>query len=97
MWSGKYNKAEDLKKIVSKQQDKDSKAAFGPQPDEPITYPEIVFVPSGNPPVVDLGAPPYSLELANRRRNQFLTQQHSISDKMELYTSSTKGKLPELK
>jgi ankyrin repeat protein len=54
-------------------------------------------VPSGNPPDIDLGAPPYNKELAERRRQQFLTMQHNIKEKMELYTSSTKGKIDELK
>ena len=52
---------------------------------------------SGNAPEVDLGAPPYDIEKAERRRNQFMTMKHTIKEKMELYTSSTKGKLQDLK
>ena len=48
----------------------DNKAAFGPTPEEePVPFPEIDFTPSGNTPEIDLGAPSYSLELAERRRN----------------------------
>jgi hypothetical protein len=54
-------------------------------------------VPSGHTQEVDLGAPPYDLNLAERRRNAYMTVKHSIKEKMELYTSSTKGKLEELK
>ena len=35
--------------------------------------------------------------MAERRRQSFLTFKHSIKEKMELYTCSTKGKLSELK
>lgn len=74
----------------------DNQAANGPaQPAD--DYPEIDFVPSGNTPDIDLGAPDYDKSLADRRRNQFLTMNHSIKEKMELYTSSTKGKLDEIK
>jgi len=44
-----------------------------------------------------LGAPDYNKELATERRNRYLTLNHSIKEKMELYTSSTKGKLEDLK
>lgn len=54
-------------------------------------------MPSGNPPEIDLGAPPYDKELAERRRTKFLTMKHNIKEKMELYTSSTKGKIDDLK
>jgi ankyrin repeat protein len=54
-------------------------------------------VPSGNTPLIDLGSPPYDTSLAERRRNQFMTMKHSIKEKMELYTSSTKGRIDELK
>ena len=70
-------------------------AAFGPQ--EEIQLPEINFTPSGNTPDIDLGAPPYDLNVAERRRQNFLTMKHTIKEKMELYTASTKGKLEELK
>ena len=71
-------------------------AANGPEPDTQV-YPEINFVPSGNTPDIDLGAPKYDKELAERRRTQFLTMKHTIKEKMELYTSSTKGLLDDLK
>jgi ankyrin repeat protein len=54
-------------------------------------------VPSGCTPDIDLGAPAYNKDLAERRRQQFMTMKHSIKEKMELYTSSTKGKLDDLK
>ena len=69
----------------------DNEAANGP-----LVIPEpadINFVPSGNAPEIDLGAPDYDKSLAERRRKQFLTMQHSIKEKMELYTCSTKGRL----
>ena len=69
----------------------DNQAANGP-----LVVPEpteINFVPSGNAPHIDLGAPDYDKDLAERRRKLFLTMQHSIKEKMELYTCSTKGKL----
>jgi len=72
----------------------DNSAATGPAE---YTYPEIQFQPSGNTPLIDLGAPPYDLPLAERRRNQFMTMKHSVKEKMELYTSSTRGKLEDLK
>ena len=69
----------------------DNQAANGPLVmAEP---PEIVFEPSGNAPEIDLGAPIYDKSLAERRRNEHLTMQHSIKEKMELYTCSTKGRL----
>ena len=46
---------------------------------------------------MDLQAPPYDVNLAERRRNKFMTMRHTIKEKMELYTSSTKGRLDELK
>jgi len=51
----------------------------------------------GGVPEVDLGAPPYSAELADSRRKQFLTKKHSIPEKMQLYNCSTQGKIDELK
>ena len=59
--------------------------------------PEIDFTPSGNTPDIDLNAPVYDPDLAERRRKRFLTKDHTIKEKMELYTSSTKGKLDELR
>ncbi len=77
----------------------DNQAANGPEyppaPDQ--LYPEINFVPSGNPPDIDLGAPKYDKEVAERRRTSFLTMKHTIKEKMELYTSSTKGLLEDLR
>ena len=46
---------------------------------------------------MDLGAPPYDLSLAERRRTMHLTMNHTIKEKMELYRSSTKGNLFDLK
>ena len=42
-------------------------AANGPQPE--LSHPEIAFVASGNTPDIELGAPPYDLNRAERRRN----------------------------
>ena len=42
-------------------------------------------------------APPYSQELAEERRERFLTKMHTIPEKMALYNCSTQGKLDELK
>ena len=71
------------------------KAATGPY--EPTAPPEITYQSSGNAPDIDLKAPKYDKELANSRRNRFLTTKHSIKEKMQLYSCSTKGKLDELK
>lgn len=65
-------------------------------PNPPSDYPEITFTPSGNTPWIDLSAPIYDKNLAESRRSQFLTFKHSIKEKMELYNTSTKGKLEEL-
>ena len=46
---------------------------------------------------VDVGAPPYDKKLAEQNREKFMTMKHTISEKMELYTCATKGKLDELK
>lgn len=46
---------------------------------------------------LDLGAPSYDEDIAENRRKKYLTKQHSIPEKMELYNSSTKGNLDELK
>ena len=54
-------------------------------------------MPSGNTPVIELNAPPYNSNVAERRRNRFMTMRHSIKEKMELYTSSTKGRIDDLK
>ncbi|CDW89526.1 ankyrin [Stylonychia lemnae] len=46
---------------------------------------------------LDLGAPSYDEDIAELRRNKFLTKKHSIPEKMELYNSSTKGNLEDLR
>ena len=56
------------------------KAASGPV--DPQLPPEIEFQSSGNAPDIDLKAPKYDKDLANKRRNQFLTTKHSIKEKM---------------
>ena len=38
------------------------------------------FVPSGNAPDIDLGAPDYDKSLADERRNNFLTMKHTIKE-----------------
>ena len=47
-------------------------------------------------PSVDLGAPSYDEDVAEERRKRFLTKVHTVSEKMELYNVSTKGKLEDL-
>lgn len=42
----------------------ENSAAGGPGPVENQPFPEINFVPSGNTPEIDLGAPPYDKNLA---------------------------------
>ena len=51
----------------------------------------------GGVPEVHLDAPPYSFELADSRRKEFLTKQHSIPEKMQLYNCSTQGMIDDLK
>ena len=70
----------------------DNHAAISPQ-----DIPDIDFEPSGKAPLIELGAPLHDKELADRRRQEFLTVQHSVKEKMELYTCSTKGKLDLLR
>lgn len=53
--------------------------------------------PLSTVPLMDLGAPSYDEDMAEERRKRILTKKHSISEKMELYNSSTKGNLTELK
>jgi hypothetical protein len=48
-------------------------------------------------PFYDLGAPSYDEDVAEERRKRLLTKLHSIPEKMELYNSSTKGSLEDLK
>jgi len=45
----------------------------------------------------DLGAPSYDEDVAEGRRKRILTKVHTIPEKMELYNTSTKGNLDELK
>ena len=47
-------------------------------------------------PHLDLGAPSYDEEIAEERRQRYLTKKHSIPEKMELYNCSTKGHLDDL-
>lgn len=68
----------------------DNEAANGPL--TMYDTPDIAFEPSGNAPYIELGAPIYDKELADRRRTEFLTSNHSLKEKMELYTFSTKGR-----
>ena len=42
----------------------ENSAAGGPGPAENQPFPEINFLPSGNTPEIDLGAPPYDKILA---------------------------------
>ncbi len=48
-------------------------------------------------PQLQLYAPDYSEENAAARRENFMTKQHTISEKMELYNCSTQGRISELK
>ena len=57
----------------------------------------MIGASGGAVPDLDLGAPSYDEDAAEARRKRFLTKQHSIPEKMELYNSSTKGNLDELK
>ena len=43
-----------------------------------------------------LYAPEYSEENAAARRDRYMTKQHSISEKMQLYNCSTQGRIDEL-
>lgn len=47
-------------------------------------------------PQLQLYAPDYSEENAAARRERFMTKQHSISEKMQLYNCSTQGRIDEL-
>ena len=47
-------------------------------------------------PQIQLYAPDYSEELASSRRERFLTKQHTIPEKMQLYNCSTQGQIDEL-
>ena len=46
----------------------DNKAAGGPELVDEYPLPEINFIPSGSTPDIDLGAPPYDINVAERRR-----------------------------
>ena len=54
---------------------------------------------ASHPPLAQptISPPKYNGDLAETRRTRNLTKKHSIREKMELYTSSTKGKLEDLK
>ena len=45
----------------------------------------FIFESSGNTPEIDLGAPVYDKELADRRRSQFLTSIHTLKEKMVIF------------
>ena len=47
-------------------------------------------------PMLQLYAPEYSEENAASRRDRFMTKQHTISEKMQLYNCSTQGRIDEL-
>ena len=47
-------------------------------------------------PHLQLYAPDYSEENAAARRERFMTKQHTISEKMQLYNCSTQGRIEEL-
>jgi hypothetical protein len=57
---------------------------------------DIEIAPGYTIPAMDLGAPVYDEELAEKRRQKYLTKKHTIPEKMELYNSSTKGNLEDL-
>lgn len=65
--------------------------AFAAAPPAPYAEPDYPV------PNVNLFAPPYSIELAEERREKYLTKQHSIPEKMQLYNCSTQGKIDDLK
>lgn len=47
-------------------------------------------------PDIKLYAPEYSEERASTRREKFMTKKHTIQEKMQLYTCSTRGAVDEL-
>lgn len=47
-------------------------------------------------PILQLYAPDYCEENAAARRDRFMTKQHSISEKMQLYNCSTQGRIDDL-
>ena len=47
-------------------------------------------------PQLQLYAPDYSEENATARRDRYMTKQHTISEKMQLYNCSTQGRIDEL-
>ena len=48
-------------------------------------------------PQIELFAPPFCHEKAEERRELYMTKLHSIPEKMQLYNSSTQGKIEDLK
>ena len=48
-------------------------------------------------PQIELYAPPYNAESAATLRDLYVTRQHSIPEKMELYNASVQGRLEELR
>ena len=63
-----------MNKTYSIKKEEDNQAANGPAPDNYSEYPVINFVPSGNCPEIDLGAPRWNPELAEKRRDNNLTK-----------------------
>ena len=52
--------------------------------------------PEEEVPMLSLYAPDYSEENAQSRRERFMTKQHTIGEKMQLYNCSTQGRIEEL-
>ena len=59
-------------------------------------YGEAPMSAEADIPQIQLYAPEYSEELASSRRERFLTKQHTIPEKMQLYNCSTQGQIDEL-
>jgi hypothetical protein len=59
-------------------------------------YGEAPMSAEADIPQIQLYAPDYSEELASSRRERFLTKQHTIPEKMQLYNCSTQGRIDEL-
>ena len=57
----------------------------------------IAYLQSVNAPKFVLKLPEYDKAQADMRRQRFLTTKHSLEEKIQLYTCSTKGQLDELK
>lgn len=59
-------------------------------------YGEAPMSAEADIPQIQIYAPDYSEELASSRRERFLTKQHTIPEKMQLYNCSTQGQIDEL-